>query len=137
MRFDAEAPSRSCLALGVSIQDESQERAPSPPISLVYVTCGSREEALGLARILVLEKWAACGNLWEGVTSIYEWKGEAREERETILLLKTRASLVPALIERVVQLHSYECPCVVSVPLEQGNPAFLEWVKAQTNRPLE
>ncbi|MFO7986167.1 MAG: divalent cation tolerance protein CutA [Desulfatiglandaceae bacterium] len=54
-----------------------------------------------------------------------------------MLLAKTRASLVPEVVRKVTAMHSYECPCVVSVPMADGNPAFLEWISQETQRPSE
>jgi periplasmic divalent cation tolerance protein len=97
-----------------------------------YITAGSREEALQIGRALVEERLAACANLIEGVTSIYRWQGEIQEDAEVALFVKTRMDLVPRLTERVVALHSYDCPCVVALPIEGGNQAFLDWITAET-----
>ncbi len=101
-------------------------------VHLVYVTVASREEGLRIARAVVGEALAACANLLPGMISVYKWKGEVHEDPEQLLLLKTSAEKLQQLRVRVVQLHSYECPCVVSWPLEQGHPEFLQWVKTQT-----
>lgn len=106
-------------------------------VSLVYVTCGSRDEALAIARQLVDSRLAACANLLDGMTSIYRWQGAVQQDTECLLLLKTRTSLVEPLMARVRELHSYDCPCVVALPVEQGNPAYLQWVVDQTSPPVE
>jgi periplasmic divalent cation tolerance protein len=97
-----------------------------------YITAGSREEALRIARALVEERLAACANLIEGVTSIYRWEGAIQQDAEVALLAKTRSDLVPRLTERVVEMHSYDCPCVVALPIEGGNQAFLDWIADET-----
>ena len=97
-----------------------------------YITAGSREEALRIARALVEERLAACANLIQGVTSIYRWEGAIQQDAEVALLAKTRSDLVPRLTERVVEMHSYDCPCVVALPIEGGNQAFLDWIAAET-----
>jgi periplasmic divalent cation tolerance protein len=99
---------------------------------VVYVTVGNRAEALAIAREVVTEGLAACANLLDGVTSIYEWKDEVHEDVECILILKTVSARLSDLTERVVQLHSYECPCVVSWPTAGGHEPFLNWVREQT-----
>lgn len=97
-----------------------------------YVTAGSRDEALRIGRALVEERLAACANVHAGVGSIYWWQGRLEEAEEAVVVLKTRAELVPALTARVRQLHSYDCPCVVALPIEAGNPDYLDWIAAET-----
>jgi periplasmic divalent cation tolerance protein len=99
---------------------------------VVYVTVGSKNEALTIAREVVQERLAGCANIIEGVTSVYEWKGELQEDGEWILILKTVSSRLSYLIDRVVQLHSYECPCVTSWPIAEGHEPFLRWLDDQT-----
>lgn len=101
-------------------------------VHMLHVTTLDREEALVLARAVVKERLAACANVINGVTSVYEWKGDLQEEGECILILKTTAAKVTKLTERLVELHSYDCPCVVSWPLTSGNPEFLDWIGEQT-----
>ncbi|HSV28066.1 MAG TPA: divalent-cation tolerance protein CutA [Candidatus Omnitrophota bacterium] len=103
--------------------------------SLIYVTAPSREEALKLARAVVEERLAACGNVLGAIESVYWWDGKLNQEPEVALILKTRADLVEALTARVRELHPYECPCVVALPIAAGNPAFLAWIAAET-KPL-
>ncbi len=102
------------------------------PLSLVYVTASSRDEATRLGRTLVLERLAACANIIAGVRSICEWRGELVESDEAVLLLKTPSHRVAALTERLVALHSYDVPCVVALAIEQGHSPFLEWIAQQT-----
>ncbi|NQV84829.1 MAG: divalent-cation tolerance protein CutA [Rhodospirillales bacterium] len=100
--------------------------------SLIYVTTGSRDEALAIARELVESRLAACANVLAGTTSIYHWQGEVCEEGEVSLILKTRDDLVEQLVEKIQDLHSYDCPCVVSLPISGGNAAFLNWIDSET-----
>jgi periplasmic divalent cation tolerance protein len=102
------------------------------PAMFVYVTASSREEALNIGRTLVGERLAACANIFDGVSSIYWWQGRLMEEGEASLILKTTNDLIPALIVRVKQLHSYDCPCVVALPIAQGNPDYLDWIDKET-----
>ena len=97
-------------------------------INLIYMTAGSREEAEAIGRELVTSRLAACVNILDNMNSIYFWEGELQNDRETVLIAKTTASLVPALTEKVKSLHSYDCPCIVSIPILSGNTSFLEWV---------
>lgn len=101
---------------------------------LIYITAPNRDQALELAQALVGERLAACANLLGPITSVYWWGGKLNEEAEVALVLKTRADLVEALTARVRELHPYDCPCVVALPIDGGNPAFLSWIAAETKR---
>ncbi len=99
---------------------------------MIYVTAGSKADALALARALVGERLLACANVLDGATSVYWWDGAVQEDAEAVLVGKTRAALVQQVIERVRALHGYDCPCVVALPIEAGNPAYLDWLAAET-----
>ncbi len=99
--------------------------------SLLYVTAGSYEDALTLARTLVGERLVACANVIDGAKSIYRWDGETREETESIMIAKTTNQLLTQAIDRVVEMHSYDCPCAVSLPIEKGHAPFLDWISAE------
>lgn len=100
-------------------------------VYFVYMTVGSRDEALNIAEEVIREKLAACANVFSPVTSIYEWKGELNRDEETVVVMKTHEGRLDFLTDRLVQLHSYECPCVVSVPIDSGHEPFLDWVRDQ------
>ena len=97
-----------------------------------YVTAPSREAALAIGRAVVAERLAACANVVDGAASVYWWRGKLEEAREAVLILKTRAELVERLTARVKALHSYQCPCVVALPIAGGNPEYLDWIAAET-----
>ena len=97
-----------------------------------YITVASRKEAESIAHALVEERLAACANMIEGMRSIYRWKGAVEGAQEIILIAKTRRDLLDSLTERVRALHSYECPCVVGLPVLGGNPDYLEWIASET-----
>jgi len=100
--------------------------------NLVYITAGSIDEARTIARELVSNRLAACANIIDNVNSLYWWNGEIQDDREVILIAKTRESLIPELVDKVKSMHSYECPCIVSLPIIDGNPAFLDWIAEET-----
>ncbi len=102
-------------------------------VHLVYMTAGSKDEARRIGGALVMERLAACVNILDGMTSIYSWDGAVQEDQEVVLIAKTRAEKLDALTGRVQQLHSYDCPCVVAWPIGDGNPAFLDWIVAETS----
>lgn len=99
---------------------------------LAYVTAEDREEAGMLAETIVGERLAACANILGTITSVYHWEGEVEQGQEVALLFKTRRDLLEALTARVRELHSYDCPCVVALPVEGGNAAFLQWISDET-----
>ncbi len=98
-------------------------------IHLVYMTMGSKEEAVAIGKELVTSKLAACINLIDNMNSIYFWEGKLQEDKEVILIAKTPESKVPELTEKVKALHSYDCPCIISFPVSGGNKSFIDWVK--------
>ena len=104
------------------------------PDELVVVITTVPDRACGeqLAGTLVRERTAACGNLVDGVTSIYRWAGEVEKGSELLLLLKTRRALVPELFERVSQLHPYEVPELVALPVYAASNAYSRWVREET-----
>lgn len=99
---------------------------------LVYVTAKDADEAKTIAKTVVGERLAACANLLGNIESIYWWQGEVCEDGEVALILKTSAERKPDLIERIKELHSYECPCVICLPIAGGNCDFLNWIAAET-----
>lgn len=98
----------------------------------IYITCKDRSEALSLGRKLVEERLAACANVLDGMASLYWWNGEVVEDQEAILILKTTANLVEALTKKVQELHSYDTPCVIALPILGGNPDYLHWIDTET-----
>ena len=102
------------------------------PAQLVYVTTPTLAEAESLARLAVEGRLAACANILPGMRSLYWWQGKLESADETVLLLKTTAELAPALIRALTEAHSYDCPCVVALPIAAGNPDFLRWIEAET-----
>ena len=102
--------------------------------NLIYMTASSEKEALNIGKTLVSERLAASVNLVGPVRSLYWWEGGIQDEQEVVIVAKTRAALVEKLTERVTSMHSYICPCVVSIPIEKGHPAFLDWIEAVTQK---
>ena len=95
---------------------------------LVMTTVGSEEQAAKLARALVERRLAACVNVVSSVRSFYQWKGKLEDEGELLLLMKTRADRYPALEKAVHELHPYEVPELIVLPIESGSAAYLGWV---------
>ena len=100
--------------------------------AFLYITVGNSEEAASIARVLLDDRLIACANIIDGATSLYRWEGKVADEKEAVMIAKTREDLVEKVIERVRELHSYDCPCIVALPIVSGNPAFLDWIDEET-----
>ncbi len=98
----------------------------------VVITAVSAEWLADLTRRLIDDRLAACGHNLAGIRSIYRWEGAVQDEPEARVALHTRASLVPAIVERTNVEHPYDVPCVIALPIVDGNPAYLEWIREST-----
>lgn len=97
-------------------------------VCVVLVTGPDRDALLALGRSLVRERLAACANVLGDVTSVYRWAGEVEEADEALAILKTTGARLEALTARVRELHPYDEPEVVAVPVVGGSPSYLAWV---------
>ena len=95
---------------------------------VVLVTAPDAEVAARLARTLVEEKLAACGNVLPGLRSIYRWQGKVEEASEALLLVKTTRWRFPEIVDRVRALHPYELPEIVAIPIAAGYDEYLDWI---------
>lgn len=103
---------------------------------LVFTNLPDRDAALGLARALVGRRLAACVNVLAGCTSVYRWQGDVEEAAEVPVLVKTRAARYPELEALIRELHPYELPEIVAVPVVRGLPEYLDWVAEETAIPI-
>jgi periplasmic divalent cation tolerance protein len=103
-------------------------------IRFVYMTVGNLEEAQRIGRELVTASLAACVNILPQMNSIYVWEGKIEEASEVVMIAKTVEARVADLIARVKALHSYSCPCIVSLKVENGYPPFLKWVAGSVEK---
>ena len=101
-------------------------------ISIIYSTTGNIEEARKIAKILVEEKLVACVNIIPKIESIYRWQGSIEEDDECVLLAKTTDKNVDKTIQRIKELHSYDVPDVVALPVGNGLKEYLNWVESET-----
>lgn len=99
---------------------------------LIYVTTADREEAESIAQGLLEKRLIACANILPGMTSLYWWEGVIRHSGECVLIVKTTAAHVMEVTQAITAAHSYDCPCVVAIPVEGGNAEFLAWIAQQT-----
>jgi periplasmic divalent cation tolerance protein len=100
---------------------------------LMFCTCPDEATAQAIAETLVGERLAACANLVPGIRSIYRWEGQIQRDSEVLLLIKTAAGRVPALTDRLRELHPYEIPEIISVPIAEGLPDYLSWITTCTD----
>jgi len=101
----------------------------------VVVTAADAGWLAGFTRTLVEERLAACGQVVAGIRSVYRWQGAVHDDAEARVALHTRRALVPAIVARAGELHPYDVPCVLALPVVAGNPDYLEWLAAGTREP--
>ncbi|MBS13056.1 MAG: divalent-cation tolerance protein CutA [Gemmatimonadetes bacterium] len=101
-------------------------------IRLVYITTSSEEEGARIASAVVEERLAACANIVPRIRSIYRWQGKVEDEAESLILMKTRADTVQSLMNRVRELHTYDVPDIVAIPIKDGHPLYVEWILENT-----
>ncbi len=101
---------------------------------LVSITTSSLEEAERIAEALVQERLAACVNIVPAITSIYRWQGEVHRDSEVLLIAKSRPELFESLAARVKELHSYEVPEIIALPIVAGSKAYLSWIDESVKR---
>ena len=97
----------------------------------VYMTAADKAEAETIGKSLVESNLAACVNIVDGMQSVYRWEGEVQQAREAILIAKTTEEQLDGLKDRVVSLHSYDCPCILALPVCGGHAPFTAWIEAQ------
>jgi len=99
-------------------------------LRLVYITTKDKQEAKTIGKKLVKENLAACVNIVDGMETIYRWEGEIVEDTEAILIAKTPYHNVRNLTTRVKDLHSYDCPCIITLQLteQEGNKEYQQWL---------
>jgi periplasmic divalent cation tolerance protein len=107
---------------------------PDRDYLLVSMTTGSSEEAERIAEALVQERLAACVNIVPAITSIYRWQGEVHRDSEVLLIAKSCPELFDSLAARVKELHSYEIPEVIALPIVAGSEAYLNWIGESVKR---
>jgi periplasmic divalent cation tolerance protein len=100
--------------------------------ALIYTTLPSLDEAKRVGEALVAAGLAACVNMFPGMISIYEWKGAREEANEVAMIVKTRASLVEAVLAETKRLHPYELPALLVLPTEGGSAEYRDWIVSQT-----
>ncbi len=99
---------------------------------VVYCSCPDQAIAERIAEAVVNERLAACVNLISGLTSIYRWEGQLQRDTELLLIIKTRSAVYPQLEARLRQLHPYQLPEIIALPIHTGSADYLNWIAANT-----
>jgi periplasmic divalent cation tolerance protein len=105
-----------------------------PDVIFLYTTWPDAEKAEAAARAAIAGRLAACANILAPVRSIYRWQGELERAEETPMTLKTTGEAAPALRRMLVEMHPYDVPCILALPVaaELSHPDFLGWVQDET-----
>jgi periplasmic divalent cation tolerance protein len=98
---------------------------------VVLVTASSSEEACQIADELLRRRQAACINIVPEVSSLFWWQGERESAQESLLVIKTRASLFSDIVDLVGRIHSYDVPEIIALPIVRGGPAYMEWLGSE------
>jgi len=96
---------------------------------VVIMTTSNKEEAAKIVRSLLKERLIACANIVGPVSSLFWWQGKIDEENEFLVFMKSHKSLFERLSERVTEIHSYEVPEIIALPIIEGSPPYLKWLK--------
>jgi len=107
------------------------KKTENPGYIAVYVTVKEIEEARKIAKSLVKRRLASCVNILPEVESYFWWKDKLEAEKEIILMIKTKETLLPELIKSVKRLHSYSIPEIIALPITGGSRDYLEWMDSE------
>ena len=99
---------------------------------VIYITAGSMSEAKKIGHALVEEKLAACSNIISPIHSIYNWQGKICDDKEALMILKTKKKLFKQIVKRVEELHSYDVPEIIAMPIIEGSSKYLSWINEET-----
>ena len=99
---------------------------------MIYVTTSNEAEAKEIARTLLDARLIAAANIIPGAASLYHWRGVIIETAECVMLAKTRGELADAAVKQVEDMHSYECPGILVVPVTSASEPYLNWIAAET-----
>ncbi len=97
---------------------------------IVLMTASTKEETVRIVRTLLEERLIACANIMDPVSSFFWWQGKIKEEKEVLVIMKSHETLFKKLSKRVMELHSYDTPEILALPIVNGSPSYLDWMKA-------
>ncbi len=116
--------------------NDSGATGEAGPVVEVSITADDSDWLAGFAKDLVDARLVACANLFPAIRSVYRWQGRIEEDGEALAVLHTRLDLVQPIVARAEADHPYDVPQVVARAIVSGNPAYLDWVRAETIGPL-
>ncbi len=95
----------------------------------IVTTTSNKEEAVKIVRSLLKERLIACANILGPVSSLFWWQGKIEEENEFLVFMKSRKSLFERISKRVMEIHSYDVPEIILLPIIEGSPPYLDWLR--------
>ena len=98
--------------------------------NIVLMTASTKEGAVRIVRTLLEERLIACANIMDHVSSFFWWQGKIEEKKEVLVIMKSHESLFKKLSKRVMELHSYDTPEILALPIVNGSLSYLDWMKA-------
>lgn len=98
----------------------------------VFITTSNEDEAVKIARALVEARLAACVNIIKEIRSIYHWQGKIEDDREVLMIAKSQRKHFVAISKKVKEMHSYEVPEVIALPIVDGAEDYLKWLRKST-----
>ncbi|RLB26785.1 MAG: divalent-cation tolerance protein CutA [Deltaproteobacteria bacterium] len=104
---------------------------------VIFITTGTDDEARRIANMLLNQKKVACVNILPKVRSLFWWQDKLDSAQESLLIVKTRASLLSEIVSMVREVHSYDVPEVIALPIIGGNPDYLEWIGKEVKQSAE
>lgn len=100
---------------------------------VVYITTPNEDLAANIARALVESRLAACVNIIRDIRSIYSWQGKIEDEKEVLMIAKTRQELFNALKAKVLDMHPYSVPEIIAMPIVDGSEEYMKWLEKETS----
>lgn len=100
---------------------------------IVFITSGSVKEAEKIADILVNKRLAACVSIIPEVKSVFSWKGKVENEKEVLLVVKSKRAVFNKLVKQVKAVHKYEVPEIIALPIVEGSRDYIDWIESEVN----
>ncbi|MBI5055313.1 MAG: divalent-cation tolerance protein CutA [Nitrospirae bacterium] len=100
---------------------------------VVLVTVPNEDMAAAIAKALVEARLAACANIIRSIRSIYTWQGKVEDDQEALMIIKTKMKLFDGLKAKVKEMHSYEVPEIIALPIAAGSEDYLNWLRRSTD----
>lgn len=99
------------------------------PYIIVLMTTSTKQEATNIVKVLLKERLIACANIVDSVSSFFWWQDKIEQEKEVLVIMKSQQDLFEKLSKKVQELHSYDVPEILALPIVDGSQAYLNWIK--------